>query len=63
MSDPQTYNAALADSVFKLLTTDELLSVMMNKNMNTNKKLELLTLTVTGLKETCQISTTNFTEI
>lgn len=58
MLEPQ--NQILVDSVFKLISTDELISVMMNKSIDANKKLELLILMAAGLKETCQIRTINY---
>ncbi len=62
MSNHEEVNQVLLDSVFKLISTDDLLSTMMNKNISANEKLELLVLTVAGLKETCQIRSTRHTE-
>jgi len=56
------FNPALANSVFKILSTDELLSTMMNQDTDAKQKAVLLLLTVMGFRETCQIKLISFTE-
>lgn len=53
---------AIVSSVFKLLSTNELLQVMKNKDTSANQKLVIFILTIVGLKETCQMKSIGFTE-
>ena len=56
------YNSALTDSAFTILSVDEIIAIMMNKDTDNKQKTVLLLLAVMGFRETCQIKLISFTE-